>query len=143
MVNDTTNCRRCGNTHQIGHCPAFGKICNRCSKKNHFAKQCQTKVDSSIPASHTNAVQEIDTDTVYCGSINVLTVDQAAELTVKQAADSWWQNFTINGRTVNCKLDTGAQGNVMSSAVFDTLPQRLALQPTTAKLIAYGGVRIT
>ncbi len=31
-----SNCSFCGESHKRGRCPAFGKICNICKKKNHF-----------------------------------------------------------------------------------------------------------
>ena len=35
-------CRYCGNNHiwDIRKCPAYGKTCNYCKKKNHFRSQC-------------------------------------------------------------------------------------------------------
>ena len=30
------NCRYCGKNHDRGNCPAFGKECSKCSRKNHF-----------------------------------------------------------------------------------------------------------
>jgi len=36
-------CRNCGLSHFKGQCPAFGKICAACSKKNHFARVCRSK----------------------------------------------------------------------------------------------------
>ena len=34
------NCKYCGSSHQHRQCPACGKTCKSCSKKNHFAKKC-------------------------------------------------------------------------------------------------------
>ena len=36
-------CRRCGTVHAKDKCIAYGKTCNKCSGKNHFAKMCFTK----------------------------------------------------------------------------------------------------
>ena len=38
-------CYRCGNNwpHR-GECPAIGKICTKCSKPNHFSKQCKSNL---------------------------------------------------------------------------------------------------
>lgn len=36
-------CSRCGNKHEYRKCPAYGKTCKSCQKKNHFAKMCNTK----------------------------------------------------------------------------------------------------
>ena len=35
-----TSCKFCSGSHVAGKCPAFGKKCNNCGKKNHFAKSC-------------------------------------------------------------------------------------------------------
>ncbi|UYV76706.1 hypothetical protein LAZ67_14001842 [Cordylochernes scorpioides] len=36
------NCKKCGGTHPIRRCPAYGKICKKCKKANHFAKCCRS-----------------------------------------------------------------------------------------------------
>ena len=42
-----SDCGYCGCSHDKGDCPAYGKTCNRCGRKNHFAKKCkQTDKDS-------------------------------------------------------------------------------------------------
>ena len=33
---DYTDCRFCGKSHDRGQCPAYGKVCNNCGRKNHF-----------------------------------------------------------------------------------------------------------
>ena len=38
----TRTCKYCGDTHAAGNCPAYGKTCSKCSKKNHLAKVCQS-----------------------------------------------------------------------------------------------------
>ena len=41
----TLECKLCGQRHVAGwkRCPAFGKNCNRCRKKNHFAVKCKVE----------------------------------------------------------------------------------------------------
>ena len=34
------DCKYCGSNYQHRQCPAFGKSCKACGKKNHFAKKC-------------------------------------------------------------------------------------------------------
>ena len=36
------DCKYCGSNHQCKQCPAYGKTCKACGKKNHFAKKCQS-----------------------------------------------------------------------------------------------------
>ena len=31
-----SDCRFCGHDHKKGNCPAYGKICHHCGRKNHF-----------------------------------------------------------------------------------------------------------
>ena len=45
------DCRFCGRSHERRNCPAFGKICAYCKKKNHFVAKCPAK-------SKVSAVQE-------------------------------------------------------------------------------------
>ena len=33
---DYTDCKFCGKSHDKGHCPAYGKVCNNCGRKNHL-----------------------------------------------------------------------------------------------------------
>ena len=44
------DCKYCGTNHQHQQCPAYGKTCKSCGKKNHFAKKCRSKGQSQ---SHT------------------------------------------------------------------------------------------
>ena len=36
------NCKYCGKSHDRGSCPAFGKECSKCGKKNHFKAVCKS-----------------------------------------------------------------------------------------------------
>ena len=44
------DCKYCGTNHQHRQCPAYGKTCKSCGRKNHFAKKCRSKSQSQ---SHT------------------------------------------------------------------------------------------
>jgi hypothetical protein len=37
------NCKFCGGSHAKGKCPAFGKKCSNCQKRNHFAAVCRSR----------------------------------------------------------------------------------------------------
>ena len=47
MVTDRS-CSYCGDYHKIGkeYCKAYGKICTKCLKLNHFKKMCKTPTDN-------------------------------------------------------------------------------------------------
>ena len=41
--NQRNECKYCGSQHDKGQCLAFGKLCKKCGKCNHFAKVCRSK----------------------------------------------------------------------------------------------------
>ena len=48
-------CSKCG--RQIRDCPAFGKICYKCDRKNHFSNMCDSKNDRQHINAVTNSTQ--------------------------------------------------------------------------------------
>ena len=44
---DYTDCKFCGKSHDKGKCPAYGKVCNNCGRKNHFESKCQSSSKSN------------------------------------------------------------------------------------------------
>ncbi|CAN8031023.1 unnamed protein product, partial [Ixodes persulcatus] len=42
----SSKCTRCNMKHATRSCPAYGKICLRCGRKNYFAVRCPLKVTS-------------------------------------------------------------------------------------------------
>ena len=56
---------------------------------------------------------------------------------------SWIRTFRVNGTEIPVKLDSGAQGNVMSVNVFNTLQHKPMVKPTKTSLIGFGGNKIT
>ena len=58
----TRECLYCGTTHAMvkEDCPAWGKRCSSCGKRNHFAVKCPTKKASKMSKAH--AVQEVEDD---------------------------------------------------------------------------------
>ena len=39
----SNSCQYCGGVHVRGNCPAYGKTCTACKKKNHLVSVCKTK----------------------------------------------------------------------------------------------------
>src|SRR5207253_7508989 len=60
------SCTKCGMTHAFKACPAFGQICHKCKKRNHFAVCCKT---TSV-----HEIQEDEEDNVFY--IGLMTVNQ-------------------------------------------------------------------
>ena len=41
------SCGKCGHIHSQGQCPAHGKVCHSCGRKNHWTEMCRTRRNSS------------------------------------------------------------------------------------------------
>ena len=54
----------------------------------------------------------------------------------------WFTNISINEVDVSCKVDTGAQINILSKADFDRLKVKVAVNHTIDKLTGYTGHEI-
>ena len=56
-------CKYCGKSHKPRECHAFGQICKKCHKKNHFAKVCKSsktkKNDSTEQGQKRNQTKKI------------------------------------------------------------------------------------
>ena len=37
----TATCQKCGRKHEPRQCPAYGAVCHKCGKSNHFSKVCR------------------------------------------------------------------------------------------------------
>ena len=140
------SCGNCGQQHKPKSCPAFGQKCRNCGKANHFAKFCRQAYRSSKPKqfqkfskSHS---QKKSTNTT---STNVHAVEQPLyfdTIQTSKKATSWTKTFIVNNTVVNCKLDSGAEANVMSSSVYNSLKIRPQLQESVSCLYGYGGNRL-
>ena len=57
--------------------------------------------------------------------------------------DDWMTKMVIGRQQISCKLDTGAQANVLPMKVFEMLTPRVELQPTQTILCAFvNGVKV-
>ena len=68
-----------------------------------------SSLSSSSSAVH--VVQE-NHDTMFVGQLRIEACERSAQ-------SCWWKQFDINRTNVSCKLDTGAEANVMSRSVFE------------------------
>ena len=130
-------CGSCGRRHPFGKkelCPAYGKICNKCAKPNHFAVKCRTKgkeTGKSIRA----VEDEDDMDEVFPTQVSVLQVDDSQLVTVQLQS----------GNYICFQLDTVAQCNVIPVNLYKKATEDRKLTnvvPTNSFITAYGGVTL-
>lgn len=122
-------CWNCGYRHEHKReaCPALGKTCNKCSKKNHFAARCRSKQSSRV------AAVEEDGDEVFQAGSGSL--DDTQFVTLK--LDS--------GNYLRFQVDTGAQCNVIPLNLYKKAAKDDHLRyvtPVKQSITAYGGTTI-
>ena len=120
-------CRFCGKIHKPRECPAYGKECYKCHKKNHWASCCMSK---SIHETTTKDEKEYD------------YVIEAVETDDKASKTEAFVVIEINKKKVRVKLDTGAEVNVMPIRVFQQIQNNIKLEKTPTRLCAYDGASI-
>ena len=115
-------CRRCGTSHLAKQCPAWGKECYACKKKNHFSKFCRTNQVHLIGEDSDSDILHIKVDNIenkLLATVNVLTEGQVS-------------------KQITCQLDTAATCNVLSVKDYHKLGDP-PLKPSHARLTMYEG----
>jgi len=118
-------CKFCSKMHRIGksYCPAFGKICTKCQKQNHFAAVWKQKI---------NVVEEDDDlssseDDAFLHSIHV---DSRRRLTAL---------LTINDCAVLFQIDTGAD----VSTIYQKFVYQDQVRPCSRNLVMWNKTTMT
>lgn len=132
------NCKNCNLTHKERQCPAYGQICRRCSKKNHYSRCCRARNVNTLTCSDSDSCS-IDNDEFYITSIEKI-LDSAE--TFDGIRSPWIEEVKVNDIDVGFKIDTGADVDVLPLSVIRKLRLENAVRPTDMKLKTYGGHRI-
>ena len=107
-------------------CPAVGKECRNCHKKNHFMSQCITR-DKKLPkyprkhrvdTVENNGKQERDgepnSESSDAHEFYVYSTETTAD-----KSHPWILPLEVNNSIVTFKVDTGSDANVMSYNEFN------------------------
>ena len=159
-------CDNCGYVHSHNRCPAFGKKCNACGKVGHFIKQCHDKSRSKRPSQRSSTESQVrgsgrnysrgtrrqgrDHSRAQSRSRDVHVVEEDSETETEQfyvdsvdaqKSNDWKIKLCVNNRPMTCKIDTGAQCNVLPKNVYDDLGLNKVTQieKVKTKLVAYNG----
>ena len=67
------DCDYCRHSHNKGNCPAFSKTCNRCGRKNHFAKKCKQNDGDSKSHKRPRSKGDCDQRCKSCGNFKKIS----------------------------------------------------------------------
>ena len=127
-------CGRCGSVHGF-QCPAFGKICKSCGRKNHFAKKCYYRATNvhNINETYENPSDSESAEEFFVDSVEKTHIKTESKYKLK---------VKTNGKNIKYKLDTGSEVNVLSQNDFNKLIDKPKLHKTKLKLTSYSGDNI-
>ena len=133
-------CQNCGRNHPPRRCSAYGKTCNACNKLNHFAKCCRSKPATQKKINMVDEAETQDHPDSDSSSENFFigTVD------TKAPPNKWLETVEINTHKTECKIDTGAQCNVLPLSTYQKLiGKKDKLSKSKVKLISFSGHQTT
>lgn len=129
------NCGRQHDTRKKEQCPAFGKYCRKCKKRNHFAVKCRSKQKKPgwvRTVDEKETIQDTDDDEVYPLRLPVHGLDDSQLVTLRLQS----------GCYIRFQVDTGAQCNVLPLRTYQEATGDVSLRkvsPIQTKVTAYGG----
>ncbi|XP_058444113.1 uncharacterized protein LOC131425874 [Malaya genurostris] len=151
LKNKSLRCKFCGDIHEFAkrNCPAFGKRCHRCKRKNHFEKVCKAtgnaknrkssrikevkendEFEEDSESDSSSEEEEYEIGKIYDNSSTGGSV--LAELNLK---------FNDKWRKVICELDTGANTSLIGHDYLIKLSgqKNPPLLPSKLQLQSFGG----
>ena len=126
--NNPKCCKYCGKSHEPHKCKAYGRLCNKCGMKNHYANCCDhfSNNDNKTP------VHSVEHNNDNTHSI-VFSVNE------QSTSKEWHAVLDIGGRGLRAKIGTGASCNVISINDYDILSKAQCMNKCHTKLMSYGG----
>eukprot|EP00117_Sycon_ciliatum_P001177 scpid20930/ scgid6949/ Transposon Ty3-G Gag-Pol polyprotein; Gag3-Pol3; Transposon Ty3-1 TYA-TYB polyprotein; Capsid protein; p24; Spacer peptide p3; Nucleocapsid protein p11; Ty3 protease; p16; Spacer peptide J; Reverse transcriptase/ribonuclease H; p55; Integrase p61; Integrase p58 len=129
----SSKCQNCGGARHEhrDQCPASGRTCAACEKRNHFTRVCRSKPATSSAAAATQQPNH--------GGSHESHSDQSTSLFVgsttgTSASAPWMANLSIGTSNVPFKLDTGGDVSTMAVECYNTLQPKPSLSAPTASL---------
>lgn len=122
------DCHFCDRKHimEKEQCPAWGKICKKCRKPNHFASKCKTKNLNILENADSNCDSEPDPNSAWIGAIHTNGRRLCAEMHVGSAP-------------VVFQLDSGAEVNTICER---HIAKSVKVKPTKQRLMVWNGEQV-
>ncbi|XP_072375199.1 uncharacterized protein [Diabrotica undecimpunctata] len=124
-------CRRCAKKHGPRECPAYGKKCNKCGLKNHYAVACKVK--------NIKSTEKDDCESTSSNEFFVRNVNSRKKVCNVDLIDTWEEYIEVENYKLKAKLDTGADVNVIPLNVYKKFNCQFKTRPTEYVLKAFDG----
>lgn len=136
-------CYNCGGSerHKLQDCPAYGRECKACKKKNHFASVCLSKGSNDVKALRSEETDSGSDDSdEYAYKIEeVGSVKTKGKQLITKL--SFRDTNSRSNTDLDCQLDTGATCNVISHRDLSIINQDVnpTLKQSNVKLRLFDG----
>ena len=147
--NEKFKCRNCGKYHEKKNCPAFGKKCHNCNKMNHYKTVCKSnrvntnrqgqKQDHKTGFSkriHEVKNNDEEDNEIFLSELIINSLNKNTN------TNEWLTDILIDDTKIKCKLDTGAQVNVISLNQLKQFKIMPKITETKTIVKAFGGTKI-
>ena len=134
-------CKFCNGSHPRGKCPAYGKLGLNCNRKNHLKVCCHQN------RKQVHEVEQIETDCKESSDleffVETIIIQDSLNINETKSVSSVCSiALTSNGLPISCKIDTGAQCNVVPIKIYQKLNPQPDLHPLNLKLSASNSSKI-
>ena len=132
---NTSACTYCEKSHAPRQCAAYGKLCRKCGRPNHFAYVClggRSLARGSVPSRPVYTVESGETSGLFIGTVYVGEIDRSGR----------HANLCVSNQELCFKRDSGADANVLSLDTYGRLGSVAPLMETNTVLIAFGNAKI-
>ncbi|GFO05737.1 hypothetical protein PoB_003224200 [Plakobranchus ocellatus] len=102
-------CKQCGSEHRPRQCPAYGKTCHKCKRKNHFATVCRSRQKNKTP--HKTKFHEVE----------IGSEEEEQHFWVGELETDVGKRWSVNAKV----CDTEIKMKVGTGAVTSTIPAKL------------------
>ena len=121
-------CPNCGLEHTGPECPARGKKCSKCGKKNHFRAVCNSTRTGKKAANEVSGREVQDKfDSLFLGSVEI------------KETKPWTVSLVINKSSLVFKVDSGADVTCLPESDYRRLTPRPRLEQARLALTSPGG----
>ena len=165
LIGRDKSCNNCGKQHPRNKCPAYGTLCRKCGKANHWQSVCRSSkrkqfIQGRKPvfkkSIHTieDRGDEDNDEILTISTIEVNTIEDTQHSTTHDTREVFatleiTQPEKKRKINLQCKVDTGAQSNVLPIRLLRIIaPEKFddegnlkpeVLEKNEAVLSAYGG----
>lgn len=142
-------CRKCGGKHKKAQCFAYGKVCYICGRAGHFSIGCfknkaktsnnnNNKKNRQFKNNKGRNVNEVDIkEDLFIDNLKLID-----NIKYNKDVEAWKENIIIGNESIEFKLDSGAQCNVLPFNYVKKLKKVHEIEKTDQTIVAYGENKI-